>query len=202
MLIPADAIDSQNLGVYRYCDRFIPSYDTILKHPKAVLAPVTRTIKLQCSSTIAPRDIRVNWSNGTDGFGNMYPSYVLMVAFSDLAASRSGVGSGYAPAKSLFEIHMVGNLKLLEPGEVRPTYSENETEASWATSKLVYTDSKSINVEAFGKAVGVPETAYCDEKIDLRHLPLEFGLHVLRAYGRDDLALELRAHKISVKDGN
>lgn len=201
VVIRADPIDAADLSL-DYMNRFSADYDVIIKHPNAVLSPVTKAITLSIASQAAPRDIRTEWDNNT-GFDNKYPSYVLLIAFSDLASKMADVDAGYSPAKSLFEVHMVGSLQLLEPGELNVVYkSGNDTQhaSSWATSKISFTNFTRRTLTAFGKSIDVDrELVQRDGTVDIRRLPLEYGEHILTAFDRRDLLLELRAFHLSME---
>lgn len=208
VLVRADQIDQPDWGA-SYINRFDSDYDTIIKHPRAVLSPVTRTTTLTCTSPDPPRDLRVKWEDGT-GFVNNYPSYVLMVAFSDMAATTpSDVSSQYTAGKSLFEVHLQGNLHLFEPTSMDTTnMNQQKAESCCVTQKLLTTGMRNINsaskysiqnVKCYNQSCDVSSEYMEGGRVDLRHVPLEFGEHVLRSMDREDLLLELRAHHLSLK---
>lgn len=163
-------------------------YDTIIKNPKSVLAPVGRPITLSIGGAATPHNIRSNWSDGY-GFVNQYPTYVLCVAYSDLACSDSEIVSQYTPSRSLFEVHLRGVLKLHEPGELVIHHDKTTASQSCYSSKLLTSTTKDINtvdVKFF------EHTFPCKNgKLDLRTIDPDIARKMLVHFDRLDLIKSL-----------
>lgn len=163
-------------------DKYSCKYDDIIKHPMAKMAPVHQPLVVQLAVSSQPRNIRVDWTSSYYGYLNAYPCAALCVAFSDLAASQGQVGSNYTPAKSLFEVHLEGNISFHEPGDLVTKHNETTTSQSASTPKIFSTQSKKLQVDIFGKSYQSD-----DGYVDLKELPFEEAKGILVQMERLDL---------------
>lgn len=191
-LIKLDTIDAQTILALKgngkakgLVNKFSASYDDIIKHPKAVLAPVNKSISLFMKVDSSPHNIRAVWSDDL-GFTNAYPCCVLSVAFSDLASAQSNIDDNYSPAKSLFEVHMKGSIQFLEPGELDVNHQENLESQSNYTAKLLTTNSKDTNLKFFNY-----EYEAADGKLDIRTIDVDRATEMLRYYNKEYLIPKL-----------
>lgn len=167
--------------------RYSCKYDDIIKNPKSIMAPVGRSISLSLSVTPTPHNIEVHW-NTSLGYINRYPNCVLLVAFSDLASSKSSIASNYSPGKSLFEVHMHGELSYHEPSDSQTNYDTDHASFSAATPKIFTANSQNINVSIFDESFDV------EDELNLKDLPPEVGNRILLKMGRLDLVGKLREY--------
>jgi hypothetical protein len=199
LLQPIDPIDAQNVIDFSegasLATRYSYTYDDIIKHPHAKLGPVTSPLTISSRLNPTPHSIRIRWDDNK-GFCNAFPNSVLLVAFSDLAATEAGVDLGYSPSRSLFEVHLCGQIGLHDPSELTQKHDENNASMSCFTPKLMTSDSSSIN------DVTTPtyELTFFDRKytlerpLDIRTLPKEHAIEMLNHYGRTDLMERLLQH--------
>lgn len=122
-----------------WTSKFNPNYDEIIRHPRAVLAPTTRSVTLNVNTGKAYRALQAAWSDA-EGYHNRFPTHVLMIAFSSLAAESSRVADEYAPSRALFEVHLRGSLNLQEPCALPPVSEKPTGAPSYSTvqSRCMY----------------------------------------------------------------
>lgn len=177
--------------------RYSCSYDDIIKHPNAKMAPVTRSLSLQLNLAPVYHNIRIIWSDDT-GYVNAYPNCAILIAFSDLASKQSGVDSNYGPNKSLFEIHMTGSLGFKDPGDLITDHESGAQFKSNYTPLVCVTNRTNKNTH---KAIMPYQVSFfdhhftSDRPIDLRTIPLEVAEEMLAHYGRLDLLPKLRLER-------
>lgn len=180
LLIPYDELASgtPNSGIGKY----VPDYDEIIKHPRAILAPSNRIISLSMTNNRAAHNITPKWSE-EKGYANIFETNVLMVAFSSMASGVNSVDSEYNPARALFEVHLTGTLHLHEPGSLPQVSEKPADESSIVTMKLAHTDYTKIAVKFFERSwdIGV------DEELDLTSIEPRDAKRVLTHFGREDL---------------
>nr|BDH75795.1 uncharacterized protein [Drosophila biauraria male killing partitivirus 1] len=189
-LIPVDSIDSTLVGqasAKQILARYSSNYDDIIKNPRAKMGPVDKMLSLSLRLQGRGSNIRIQWDSDT-GFINTYPTCALIVAFSDLAAKETAVATGYAPNKSLFEVHMTGNVVFSEPGEITIEHNTSDASMSCYTPKLLTTNSQSINTSFFNHRF---ETT--DGRVDLRTIDVGLARTMLEHYDRRDLIPKLLA---------
>lgn len=201
VVLPVDANDSALLfdidsKKRHLIDRYSCSYDDIIKHPKAKMAPVTKAISFNINLNGTAHNIRVIWNDNL-GYVNAYPNCVIIVAFSDMASKKAAVDSNYGPNKSLFEIHMTGSLSLQDPGDLSSVHEVTSSDASQYTP-MVFSTGRA-NTNGGGK---LPcEVAFFEHRfttygpLDLRTIPVEIAEGMLRHYGRSDLLPKLRIER-------
>lgn len=188
-LIPIDAVDSTLVGNFQsnmILNRYSANYDDIIKNPRAKMSPVNRSLTLSLRLSGRPSNIRIHWDD-SEGFVNTYPNCALLVAFSDLAAKEATVNSNYSPNKSLFEVHMTGDLEFSEPSEITIQHDSTEASMSCYTPKLSTTSTHNINVKFFDHQFETP-----DGIVDLRTINQDVAERMLIHYGRHDLIDKLR----------
>lgn len=191
-LIPIDAVDSTLVGNFQakmILDRYSASYDDIIKNPRAKMSPVNRPLTLSLKLGGKPSNIRIHWDD-TEGFVNTYPTCALLVAFSDLAAKEGQIDSNYSPNKSLFEVHMTGDVSFTEPSEITVVHDSSESSMSCYSPKLSTTNTGNINVRFFDH-----QFESVDGNVDLRSVDVNVATSILSHYGRKDLVPKLLAER-------
>lgn len=144
-----DVEDTRNFvdtrAISALVSRFPTDYQDIIKHPRAKLAPVTRTISLSLNGSRAQYDIRAAKSE-TLGWVNSVYTHVLCIAFSDMAAVQDAIGDNYSPTHGLFELHMTGKITLSEPSELSltTTNAAPTMSASVVTAKVLTNGTKKL----------------------------------------------------------
>jgi hypothetical protein len=199
LIQPIDPVDAQNLidsgEGNDLVKRYSYTYDDIIKHPRAKLGPVTSPLAINARLSPTPHSIRIKWDSNK-GFCNAFPNCVLLVAFSDLAATESEVDKGYMPARSLFEVHVRGQIGLHDPSELTTLHDENNASMSCFTPKLMTSESASINAVSNMKYdLQFFDRRYTlDRPLDIRTLPKEHAVQMLQHYNRTDLMERLLQH--------
>lgn len=190
LLIKIDPLDAQFIMESKspgdLLDKYSCKYDDIIKHPKAIMAPVHQPLNVRLTTNSAPRNIRIAWLSDYFGYANAYPCAALCVAFSDLASSQGQVSANYSPAKSLFEVHLNGQVAFHEPGDLVTLHNRTDPSQSACTPKIYSTQSTRVEVDIYGK-----KFLTSDGFVDLKHLTLEEGRDILTLMGRLDLLEKL-----------
>jgi hypothetical protein len=186
LLVKIDPIDAETIISSKapgdLLDKYSCKYDDIIKHPRAKMAPVHSPLNVHLAVKSQPRNIRVDWSSDHFGYVNAYPCAALCVAFSDLAASQNQVSSNYSPAKSLFEVHLEGNIAFHEPGDLVSVHNKTTTSQSACTPKIFSTESTKIQVDIYGK-----KYQSVDGYVDLKEQSFEDAREILINMQRLDL---------------
>lgn len=186
-VVPVDAVDSA-IQLGDFVKKFDPNFNSIVKNPSARMAQVTEPLTLHISSRARPTDIRLTAWDATLGWVNAFPQYALMIAYSDLATNTASTETHYAPASSLFEVHLTGDLVLFEPSEIQQaTEKPVGMQESTSTLKLFTTDAASLNMSFYEKSWDVRP-----EHMNLRHLPYRDAERILLHYDRPDLIPKLQ----------
>lgn len=191
-IFPVDGVDAMasDITATELLGRYAYDYDDIIKNPRARMAQVTKPLKLRLNVPPKPHSVRARWDAGVNNFINTYPSCALAVAFSDLAEKEATVSTNYAPNKSLFEIHMRGNLHLYDPAELKTRHEiANDGESNY-TSTILTTDAGKSTVKWFDHRFEV------EEDLDLRKIPFRVAKEMLVHYGRTDLLPALAAAQV------
>lgn len=186
LLIAVDSSDFQLLAqennAKNMMEKYSPNYDDIIRHPRAKLGPVTKSLTLSISPKPTPHNVRVEWNNDT-GFVNAYPSCVLIVAFSDLAAKVDDVDAGYTPAKSLFEVHLKGDVLFHEPADLVVQHNVNRPSMSNYTQKILTTNCQSINAVTKTKSRSLVHFGRCYDYVEpfsFDQLPVDAAIDVMQ----------------------
>lgn len=198
LLVKIDSIDAQSIlesaesKAKVIIEKYSCDYDVMIRHPRAIMSPVTKAISLALNLPSTPHNIRVKWTDDS-GFVNSYPSCALMISFSDMASKKNEISSNYTPSRSLFEVHLKGRISFLEPGDLVQEHDSNEPSMSCYTPKVYSSDSKNVNIRFNNLTFESPNL-----NLDLRKISLSNGIAMLTHYDRTDLIKQLEAeHKLN-----
>lgn len=193
VLIPVDTVASEIFGI-DYIKRFTCDYESLVKHPDAKLAPVTKPLNLHLTMRHRPCDLNTKWDD-TIGYRNCYPACALMVAYSDLADKLEAIPGEYTPNRSLFEVHLMGVVTMYEPGEMPEQHKKTNSNDSTSTLKIWNTNlTKKTKVERPPKHIVkfFGHTWETEGDLDLREIDINIAEKILHHYDRLDLIPKLR----------
>lgn len=207
VIIPIDSTDSAIISdrssdnIEDIIKRYSYDYDDIIKNPKARMSPVTKTLTLSINLSGTFHNIRTMWSE-TLGYVNSYPTCALCIAFSDMASKVTDVASNYAPNKSLFEVHLTGELSFSEPGELVVNHDSGGASVSCFTPKL-FTSTMTRLTTVLDRKIPVLYKFFDwkfetnDGRLKLISLPLHQGEEMLKHFGKEHLIPKLKEMKLA-----